>query len=132
MAESIRKRGAIILGGTGTPFKPEVGHLHFALKDVDSNGFILLAPVGTKKPNSDLSCVLQVGHHPFIRHESVILYARLRLMKYGHIVSALRNGNAHLAEAMSPDLHTRVCACLRKSKLSPGWAKKYLGKNGEW
>ena len=128
MADVIRKCDTVLLRGTGTRFRPDVRHLHLTLRDEDNNGRILLVPVGTQKPNSDCTCAVAVGDHPFIRHASVVLFGRARLFVYGALLDGLRNGTAEKSEPMTEELHRRVCACLRRSPFSPGWSKKSLGK----
>jgi len=49
-------------------------HLHIVISPV-INGKVLLVNVTSKKFDSDDTCVLSVGDHNFIRHDSVIVYA---------------------------------------------------------
>lgn len=71
---------------------PNDKHL-FVVIAPTQNGKYLCANVTSKHSNSDTSCVLQQGDHPFIRHDSVINYKKAREVDPVVIQNQINRGN---------------------------------------
>lgn len=127
MARRIRRFDTLIVHGTGSRFQPNVPHLFFVLTDVDDAKKLLIAPVGTRKTNSDPTCCIFPSDHPFITRESFVLYGRVKLADYAKLLQRMRHSDVSADEPMTVELYERVCAGLRASPFSPRWAKRYLG-----
>lgn len=83
-------------------------HLRIIVTDPDPVGEVLVVGVTTWKPDSDESCILNPGDHPFIRHLSRIAYERAHMCSVAVIETAIRNKSARTYEAVSPDVLRRI------------------------
>ena len=124
---SLRARDALLIPGTGAPSDPARSHLFFILKERDDSGKFMAAPVGTRKPNSDTTCLLFPGDHSFIQHQSVILYGRICLLDDGRVKSSIRRGDISKFEPASDLLLEKIVNGLRRSPFVAGWARKKFG-----
>jgi hypothetical protein len=61
----------------------------------------------TKQDDSDTTCVLQPGDHPFIIHESIIAYGRGQLITEP-IFAALQRAGCSLKQKASDELVVRI------------------------
>ena len=124
---ALNRKDAIVIPGTGGAFRPTISHLHFVLCDCDDSGKVLVAPVGTFKANSDKSCLLEVGDHAFIRHQSVILYSYFSLKKEGPLVADIKRGIVAKLEPATDALFQRILVGLRTSRFALPWARSKVG-----
>jgi hypothetical protein len=123
----MQARNILIIPDTGSISRPSMRHFHFVLRAKDEAGCSFLAPVGSTRPNSDRTCLLSTDECPWLTQESIVLFARVRLWSHGDLANGIRRGRYVLhQDMMSEALFERVCACLRRSPLSPGWARKYV------
>lgn len=67
-------------------------HLYVAITDPDSEGNIVLVNLTSQSQLKDQSCILNVGDHPFIKHETVINYADAVIAKEEAILAGARGG----------------------------------------
>jgi len=58
----------------------------------------------------DQSCVLRVGDHPFIKHETVINYAEAVISNEQAIFAAARGGVIQYDVAVTPEALTKIQA----------------------
>ena len=123
----MQTKSILIIPDTGSISRPSTRHFHFVLRARDNAGKAFLAPIGSMRPNSDRTCVLLKDEIKWLAQDSIVLFARVGFWSYGDIMNGIRRGNYILhQDVMSDELFDRVCACLRRSPLSPGWAKKYI------
>jgi hypothetical protein len=93
------KKQAFLSDYDNTPKGP-VRHLNVVVTEADEDLCHLVVPITTYrrgkngKPfgGQDESCVLPAGCHPFIKHESYVLYAKSRKMSYAEIFNGLKRG----------------------------------------
>jgi hypothetical protein len=86
---------------------PNDKHLFVAIAPTQS-GKYLCVNVTSKRNNSDTSCVLQQGDHPFIRHDSVINYKKAREVDPSVIQNQINRGNCIQHQPVSPSLLNRI------------------------
>lgn len=72
------------------------------------NGNYLCVNVTTQRNNSETSCVLQSGDHPFINHDSVINYKRAREINPATIQNLINNGNCYRRDPASADVLNKI------------------------
>jgi hypothetical protein len=100
-----------------------VKHLFFVLAKVDP-ACVLLACVSTIRPgiDCDQSCVLHAGDHPFIQHDSYVVYSELVFAIEAYIDKQIAQGICKSRDSASPALIARM----RQSGLtSPSIAEKW-------
>ncbi len=107
-----------------TPGYPDTFHLYIIISIVDTKA--LLVNVTTKKASSDVSCVLQVGDHDFITHESVINYGEARIAETDNLKEAISKKEIKPKKPITDDLLIRILKGARNSKAFPQGYLKYL------
>lgn len=69
------------LGSTFKIVRPnEVGHLWVVISRGDSEGSVVTVNLTSRRHGCDETCVVQVGEHPFIHHETVVAYVYAKLV----------------------------------------------------
>lgn len=86
---------------------PNDKHL-FVVIAPTQNGKYLCANVTSKRNNSDTSCILQQGDHPFIRHDSVINYKKAREVDPAVIQNQISRGNCIQYQSVSSPVLNRI------------------------
>lgn len=90
----------------------------------------MVVPVVTYRPGFDTSCMLAVGDHPFIKHQSCLSYGQAKKV-YGKAVEQDIEGKTYaLAENVEPELLKAMQKALFASKDSPPFALEYAKKRG--
>ncbi len=57
------------LGDTFLPISEEdVTHLWIVITEPDASGLVAIVSLTTRRNNSDETCLIQMGDHPFVRH----------------------------------------------------------------
>lgn len=81
-----------------TPQGP-MRHLNVIITDPDEDLYYLVVPITTYRKKDgipfqgqDKSCILPIGCHPFITHESYVYYAKARKMSYAAVFNGLKKG----------------------------------------
>lgn len=110
-----------------SPTPPYSTEHMFIVIAVDNNiNEALFVNVTTKKPSSDTSCLLKVGDHPFIKHESVINYADTQKTSIDNLEKAFTAGILKTQQSVSQPLLERILRGAKKSDALPEKYKKYL------
>lgn len=78
----------------------------------------LLVPIGTVYPERpyDATCLLYVGDHPFIRHDSYVNYRMSRIEATDKIDTMVRNGAFSQRDNLDGAIFARVCRGLLESR----------------
>ena len=63
-------------------------HLHIVVSEPNDAGQVAVVNLTTRRWDSDTCCLLQVGDHPWVKHETVVLYSHAQLLA----VEALTRG----------------------------------------
>jgi len=82
---------------------------------------VLLVSVSSIKPEIpyDNACILNPGDHPFIKHNSFVVYARARIENTNAILRGVNDGKLIPQEPMSQPVFDRICAGLTVSIHTP-------------
>lgn len=100
-------------------------HLYVVIAVIDASE-VLFVNITSKKQNSDRSCELTKGDHPFITHESVINYADAKKAQINMLESAIKNNIMKSHQPVSPELLGRILNGALESPLFPEGMKKYI------
>lgn len=73
------------------------GHLWVVITEPSPRNYIALVNLTTRRPPCDDSCIVTVGEHPFVRHESVVAYRHARMIDSDLLASQVQHQPASLA-----------------------------------
>jgi hypothetical protein len=97
-------------------------HLWFVLTDPSLTDERLVAVmVVTARSHTDATVLLQVGDHPFIRHDSNVDYGGAILVHVSKFERAMASGRCHLQPDMDRALLDRVRKGLLNSSRTVHW-----------
>lgn len=113
-------------------------HLYIILTNPHSNIFFpeehcLIVNITSirKDVMFDESCILTVGEHPFIRHDSYVLYARSRLEKTADLEDLIQQKKLKKKENLTFEVFERVCKGLIESDhVKPAHVSFFESANG--
>lgn len=100
-------------------------HLRIVVTEPNAEGEVAVVSVTTRRNRSEGLVVLQVGDHPFIRHESVIAFAYAEITSVAGIERAIAAGTARTREPASVALLKRVQAGLLDSDFTPNGVRQF-------
>lgn len=86
---------------------PNDKHL-FIVIALTQNGKYICVNITSKRNNSDTSCVLERGDHPFIRHDSIINYKKAREIHPAAIQNQIDRGNCRQYQRISPSVLNKI------------------------
>lgn len=114
-------RRASLLIPSGPIHDPQRKHLFIVLTDPfddTGNGIsrVLLVSISSLRDGCDRACILKPGDHPFIKHESFVVYRSARIEEAGKIVSAVHNNIFQAHHPVSEQVMLRICQGLETSK----------------
>jgi len=115
------RRGAAYLGPTENENNPDIKqkHLFIVLTEPSEDGEAVTVGVSTVRdstPDDELTCKLNKGDHPFIRHQSYADYKRARIEKASMLENKYARKMIRPMEDLDDEVLRRVCAGLLKSK----------------
>lgn len=103
-------------------------HLFVVLTDISSTEDHLLASI-TSVPDVghyDATCLLSSGDHPFIRHDSYVLYRKAEVQRASRIIRLVDKKFYVPREDMSEEITTRILHGLIASDFTPNFCKIFL------
>lgn len=74
----------------------------------------------------DSACVLHVGDHPFIKHDSYVRYKDAVVMKVDRILTAVESGEIKVMDDVSDDVFQRILLGFEKSEHTRTKIKKLV------
>lgn len=95
----------------------EIHHLHAVMNDPCDQHQVMVVNITSTKPDKyhDPACVLYAGEHPFIQHESYVLYRRADTVRATY-VGKMVDLNYYIArEDWDPAVFARIVAGIRLS-----------------
>jgi len=124
---------ATLLIPSGTENDPDRKHLFILLTDPyphpESNiKSSLIVSVSSLRPNlpHDPTCKLYSGDHPFIKHDSYVVYRSARIETADKLINGVNQGIFNHKESLSGDIFARVCHGLGESRFTaPAMLKFY-------
>lgn len=128
MTEFIPEEKGTILSIAG-----KINHLHvictnqFFCADIGAMA-IIAVNISSIKENVDYdkTCVLHVGDHPFIKHDSYVRYKDATAMKVENILEKISHREITVLENLSDEVFERVFAGFEKSEYTSRKIKKQL------
>ncbi len=91
-------------------------HLWFVLTDASGEpAEVVIVMVRSTRSFTDESVTLDVGDHPFVKHESAVQFSTARRFRVRRILRAMHIGHCNLKEDMSAELLARVREGLLRS-----------------
>lgn len=128
MTEFIPEKKGTILSIAG-----KINHLHvictnpFFCADIGAMA-IIAVNISSIKENVDYdkTCVLHVGDHPFIKHDSYVRYKDATAMKVENILEKISHREITVLENLSDEVFERVFAGFEKSEYTSRKIKKQL------
>jgi hypothetical protein len=97
----------------------QTAHLWIVVTNTDVAGLCVIVNVTTLRHICDKTVILHVGEHPFITHDSIVLYADAQIVRSSAIEAALRGGAAQGKPPCSPGVLARVVAGIAASPDTP-------------
>lgn len=96
------------LSDTGGKYNPSGSHLMVCIAVDAKRDTAVIVPIVTKYDYSDSSCVLNVGDHPFIKHESCAAYDFAQVVPLSEISSKIDNRKMRLQAPVNADVLKRL------------------------
>ena len=92
----------------GFAFHPELNpHLHFVASDANEPEVLVLT-FTTRRRFVDTSCVVEVGEHPFVTHQTCVSYYHAQFWATQDIADGVNSGILVPYPPLSPELMIRV------------------------
>lgn len=111
----LKLRDTFFLKGTGGVNNPDGAHLMVCIAAHSPTDRAIIIPVVSRHAFSDASCILNVGDHPFITHESCAAYDHGQCVSLKEISAQIDSGKIKLQDKISPELLVRFQVGLVKS-----------------
>ena len=67
----------------------------------------------------DPTCILYAGDHPFVKHDSYVVYQKARLEEADKVLRGVKSGQLVPHDPMDGAVFARVCKGLEESRLTP-------------
>ncbi len=106
------------------PYKKE--HLYIIISILGNNTKALFVNITTEKEDYDTSCILRVGDHEFITHDSVINYADATITEIVNLEEAIKENAIRPHKPTTSDLLNRILIGAANSKALPQGYLKYI------
>ena len=81
--------------------------------------------VNSEKKRDD-ACIIEAGEHPFITHQSYVVYERIQIMDYVHVCQCVNKGVYRQAEKVSIQLLEKIVSGIQESSFTPRKFKRLL------
>ncbi|MDM1249484.1 hypothetical protein HX005_19195 [Acinetobacter sp. R933-2] len=82
----------------------------------------------TSEKKIDPACIIEVGEHSFIQHQSYVLYERIQIMDHEHVCKCVNTGVYRPAAKVSISLLNRIISGIQESSATPRKYKKLFKK----
>lgn len=120
----------------GTVLAPVGGsnHLHIICNDpvhypIHGCDCILVVAISTVRPPPachDLSCILEQGEHPFIRHQSFVFYEDSVIWKLPNVINRIQSGELIPRVDIDEAVFLRVLSGFETSDFTPNKIRKFV------
>lgn len=120
---------ATVLVASGPADDPNKKHLFVLLTHgLGEDEQVLIVSVCSVVANvhHDDACVLKVGDHPFIKHDSYVSYDRPQFVERSKIAQAVTDKKFVAMTPVSVELYNRICEGLLKSLYASPQTKTFL------
>ena len=110
------------MANTGGVANPAGAHLMVCLVAKTPEQNAIIVPIVSRRENFDTSCLLGVGDHPFLKHESCASYDFVRAIPMAGIDEDIANGSVVLQAPVSNAVLVRLQIGLVISEEVEPWA----------
>ena len=104
----LRVGDTFFMANTGGASNPSGAHLMVCMVAKTPEKNAIIVPIVSLRENSDESCVLNVGDHPFIKHPSCAAYDFVRAIPTAGVESDIASGEIVLQAPLSDDVLRRL------------------------
>lgn len=118
-------RRATLLIPSGLRGDPDRKHLFILLTDphddVAGKKSTLMVSLSSVKPGKphDPTCLLYAGDHPFLKHDSYVVYQKARLEEVEKLMRGVKGGLLVPQDPLDGAVFARICKGLEESRLTP-------------
>jgi hypothetical protein len=106
-------------------------HLWVVISDPSKDrSKVVAVNLTSQRTDKEQTCVIQPGEHPFVTHETVVMYAGARVVSESMILSAKQAGMFDFPSPVSPTLLSRIRDGAEKSRRLPTAARRVLIDQG--
>jgi len=121
------KRGTVLIP-SGPSHDPNRLHLFVICTDPCQGGMQVIVSIASRVNNlSDQTCVLQPHEHPFLTHESFVLYRYARIELQTKLVEGVTRGVFKPHQDVNGQTFLRILKGICGSPQTPRKVKKYAG-----
>lgn len=104
----LKVSSTFFMTGTGGTNNPDGAHLMVCIAKVPPDGDALIVPIVSRHAFSDMACILEVGDHPFIKHQSCAAYDHARCIPMAAVKEEIRKGTIKIQEPASAAVVIRL------------------------
>ncbi len=83
-------------------------HLWMVISEPTASAFVLLVNLTTFRADKDLACVLDVGDHPFIKHQTCVNYQKAKLIATAQLEKVLQLPHVKTHAKLTPQLLQKI------------------------
>ena len=111
-----------------TPGQGDIKHLNIILTNPCQENHVLLISITTIRDGAyhDDACVLSVGDHPFIKHDSYVFYNKAEKVDAQLLIDAEKDGIISTKESLAEEVFARVVDGVNSSMHMTPSLKKYF------
>lgn len=119
---------AALLVPSGTYHEPDKKHLHIICCDPDANGLVVIVGISTYTHDlCDQTCVLQAHEHPWLRHQSFVLYRKAEIVSAAALQARIQSGEVLERDEVNAQTFLRIKNGLCNSPQTKRKVKRHLG-----
>jgi hypothetical protein len=100
-------------------------HLWIVLKTDSKSSQLIMVNLTTEKSQSDKTTIIIPGEHRFVKHSTIVSYADAKISLIARVEEAMESNLAKKDISVSPELLTRICDGLIKSRYTPIKVKEF-------
>lgn len=118
---------AALLIPSGPSHDPNRKHLHIVCVDPDENGDVVIVSISTyTSALCDGTCILQANDHPWLRHESYVLYRSAEIVPAERLAERIIDGSVSIQVDLNAQAFLRVRNGLCASPHTKRKIKRFL------
>jgi hypothetical protein len=119
---------AALLVPSGPSHDPDRKHLHIVCCDPDGDGNVVIVGITTYTNDlCDQTCRLQAHEHPWLNHESYVLYRSAQIITAAALQGGINNGEIATRADMNAQVFLRVRNGLCNSPHTKRKVKRFMG-----
>lgn len=97
-------------------------HPWVVISNPTPDGDVILVNLTTKREDSDTTCILTVGDHPRVRHDTVVSYIDSKLVSISGLRGLKAGGRLSLQDPLRPEVLLRIqTGALQSEDVRASW-----------